>query len=187
MLADAEFKRDSDYFELYYTEWYRHRARYRRFVFPVLIALILLSIVAFLFLTAKSLIPWGLAAIGGVEMVDGLTHKFIWMRARRKEAASKVVSIRFTDFGIEFNTDKFHGAIGYDDFLGFYVTPNGLFLCPIKRSSIFVPLAAISPKDALPEIQQRFTVVMSRINCNTIWMQGFPQAFDSRVVGEDVR
>ena len=36
-------------------------------------------------------------------------------------------------------------------------------------------------------IYEKRNEVMSRINCNTIWMQGFPQAFDSRVVGEDVR
>ena len=164
MLANAEFKRDSDYSELFYVEWYLHRARYRRFVFPISIALIVSTIIAFYYLTAKSLIPWGLAAIGAFAMVDGLTHKFLWIRARRNEAASKNVSVRFTDFGIEFNTDKSHGAIGYDDFWRFYTTPKGLFLCPIKGSSIFVPLAAISPQEALQEVQQRLTVGLKDTN-----------------------
>jgi hypothetical protein len=164
MLAEAEIKRDSDYFELYYREWYQHRARYRRLVVPIAIAFSLLSVLAFCLLHAKSLIPWGLAGIAAIELVDGLTHKFFWMRARRNEAFSQDMSVRFTDLGVEFNTDKYHGAIGYVDFLGFYKTPNGLFLCPIKGASIFVPLAAISPQDALMEIQQRFKVGLKDSN-----------------------
>ena len=60
-------------------------------------------------------------------------------------------------------------------------------VCALSRQSVCLGL--VPDAGFTPAVQYGTAdgTVMSRINCNTIWMQGFPQAFDSRVVGEDVR
>ena len=158
MIANATFGMDRGYFELFYSEWLSHRSRYRRFILPIAVLFLLLAAIAFFALSAKALLPWVLLVVGVGELLDGLTHQIRWMRLRLKGAGTNQATIRFTEWGIECNTDKSHGSISYDGFHEFDITPNGLFLIPQKGISIFVPLAAIIPQEAISDIRQRLSV-----------------------------
>lgn len=149
MIATAHINFDRNYFELFYDDWLRYRAKYRRYAIWLAVGLILIGIALAIAAPEQWFVGGLIACVGVYEFVMAATHKRRWVNARMSTTREeKRADVTFD--GDSLTTTSIHASstLRYAGFVEFVPASKGFFLIPDTGMSIYVPRASVDPTDS---------------------------------------
>lgn len=159
MNIKIEIKQNKEYFKEFYNETFSYRMKYRKW--QPLVAVINLVVAGFFFwktypsnLVIVSLL-FLLFAIH--EAYDYKSSRGKWMKSRLNSKVMGTTSnLIFTDEMIYHQGPYQKGEIKWEMFEKVEETPRGLFLCPQKGVSIYIPKASFENEASYDLILKKF-------------------------------